>query len=192
MSEREPSTAFRLSLLGVPQIERDGVPANLRTRKAIALLAYLAVTKQVHSREALATLLWPEYEQARAFANLRRTLWVLNKTIGKEWLEVDAEIAALRRRPGFWLDVDAFRHLLTESQAHDHGEAELCSVCMSRLIEAMELYDDDFMAGFTLPDSPGFDEWQFFEREGLRSELASALQRLVRCYAAQEELDPAS
>ncbi len=70
---------LRLLLLGPPQIERDGVPLEVDTRKAIALIAYLAVTGQVHSREALAALLWPEYEQDRAYANLRRTLWSLNK-----------------------------------------------------------------------------------------------------------------
>ena len=191
MPEREPSATLRLSLLGAPQIERDGVPANLRTRKAIALLAYLAIARQVHSREALAALLWPDYDQARSFANLRRTLWIVNQAIGAEWLDIDAGTIGLRRGPGFWLDVDAFRNCLAECEAHrqaqGHGESEVCSACLRPLTAAVEFYGDEFMAGFTLPDSPGFDEWQFFEREGLRSELASALQRLVRCHAAQRD-----
>jgi predicted ATPase/DNA-binding SARP family transcriptional activator/Tfp pilus assembly protein PilF len=191
MSQPEQPASLKLTLLGPPQLEQDGAPVPIATRKAVALLAFLAVTGQAHSREALATLLWPEYEQARAFANLRRSLWVLNRAIGKEWLDVDAETAALRRTPGFWLDVDAFRHLLTESQTHDPAEAEPCPAWVPPLTEAVDLYRDDFMAGFTLPDSPGFDEWQFFEREDLRSELASALQRLVRCYTAQQEFEAA-
>jgi len=51
-----------LFLLGPPRIERDGVLINVDTRKAIALLAYLAVTHQRHSRDVLASLLWPEYD----------------------------------------------------------------------------------------------------------------------------------
>jgi ABC-type oligopeptide transport system substrate-binding subunit len=47
------------------------------------------------------------------------------------------------------------------------------------------------MAGFTLRDCPGFDEWQFFQSEGLRHELASALERLVRGHSAQGAYEPA-
>jgi predicted ATPase/DNA-binding SARP family transcriptional activator len=185
------SESLRLTLLGPPQMERDGAPVSVHTRKAIALVAYLTVTGQAHSREALAALLWPEYERERAFANLRRTLWLLNNTLGRQWVDADAETVALRRGAGFWLDVEAFRDRLAASQAHEHGDAGLCSACLPLLTEAVELYGDDFMAGFTLPDSPGFDEWQFFEREGLRRELEGALQSLVRWHAAQEDLEPA-
>ena len=43
------------------------------------------------------------------------------------------------------------------------------------------------MAGFGLPDSPAFDEWQFFETESLRQQLAQALQRLIGWHARQRE-----
>jgi predicted ATPase/DNA-binding SARP family transcriptional activator len=196
------STAFRLSLLGAPQLERDGVPAHLPRRKAVALLAYLAVSGQAHSREALATLLWPEHDQSRALANLRRTLWELNQTMGAGWLEIDAETVALRRTPyplsatpgrppSFWLDVEAFRQNLSGCTAHGHGEEEICPDCLPPLTAAVELYGGEFMAGFTLPDSSGFDEWQFFERESLRAELAGALQSLMRCYTARQDWAPA-
>jgi DNA-binding SARP family transcriptional activator len=104
-------SSLKLLLLGSPQIERDGAPVEVDTRKAIALIAYLALTGQIHSREALAARFWPEYDQDRAYANLRRTLWSLNKAIGKEWLDVDKETIALRRGAGFWLDVDACKHI---------------------------------------------------------------------------------
>jgi DNA-binding SARP family transcriptional activator len=64
----------RLLLLGAPHIERDGMPVAVDTRKAIALLAYLALVPQRHSRDALAGLLWPDYSQSNARAALRRTL----------------------------------------------------------------------------------------------------------------------
>jgi len=70
-----------LFLLGPPRIERDGVLVDVDTRKAIALLAYLAITRQQQSRDTLATLLWPEYDQTHARATLRRTLSVLNKAL---------------------------------------------------------------------------------------------------------------
>ena len=49
----------------------------------------------------------------------------------------------------------------------------------------MNLYREDFLTGFTLPDCLDFDEWQFFHTEGLRQELAVALERLVRGYSIQ-------
>ncbi|NIP69312.1 MAG: hypothetical protein GTO04_09075, partial [Planctomycetales bacterium] len=48
-------SSLKLSLLGPPRLERDGVPLELDTRKNMALIAYLAVTGESHSREALVT-----------------------------------------------------------------------------------------------------------------------------------------
>ena len=44
------------------------------------------------------------------------------------------------------------------------------------------------MTGFTLSDCPDFDEWQFFQAEGLRQALASTLQRLIDLH--QDQSDP--
>jgi DNA-binding SARP family transcriptional activator len=63
-----------LYLLGPPRLELDGEPVHIGRRKVMALLAYLAVTGGSHSRDFLATLLWPEYDQSRARAALRRTI----------------------------------------------------------------------------------------------------------------------
>jgi len=57
---------LRLYLLGPPHVELDGEPLHLPRRKAMALLAYLAETGRAHSRDSLATLLWPEYDQCSA------------------------------------------------------------------------------------------------------------------------------
>ena len=74
--------SLKLSFLGSPQVELDGQPVQIERRKALALLAYLAVTGEACAREALATLLWPEHDSARALAYLRRTLWELNAALG--------------------------------------------------------------------------------------------------------------
>ncbi|HXV44106.1 MAG TPA: AAA family ATPase, partial [Anaerolineae bacterium] len=57
--------------------------------------------------------------------------------------------------------------------------------------EAITLYRDDFLAGFTLRDSPAFDEWQFFQSEGLRQKLAGALEQLVQEHSTRQEFEPA-
>src|SRR5262249_47551220 len=77
-----PMSQIKLYLFGPPRLERDGRPIDIPLRKALALLVYLAVTRQAHSRDALATLFWPEKDQQAARANLRRTLFDLGQLLG--------------------------------------------------------------------------------------------------------------
>ena len=125
-------SSLRLFTLGPPRIERDGVPLELHYRKNVALVAYLAVTGERHTREALVTLLWPELEPRRARANLRRDLSVLRKALGPACLVVDRETVELERGTGFGLDVDQFHHLLSAWQGHGHPQTDLCPACQER------------------------------------------------------------
>jgi predicted ATPase len=59
--------------------------------------------------------------------------------------------------------------------------------CLEILATAANLFRGDFLTGFTLPDCPEFDEWQFFQAEGLRQQLAGVLERLVDDYSAKGE-----
>lgn len=68
--------SVHVQLFGAPRVLRDGQPVVFDTRKAVALLAHLAVTGTRHRRESLAGLLWPEADPTRARATLRRTLSV--------------------------------------------------------------------------------------------------------------------
>ena len=179
-----------ITLLGAPRVEHDGVPVEVDTRKAIALVAYLAVTGRRHTRDALAVLLWPEYNQARSRAALRRTLSALREAREGGWLLVDREGVDLACE-AVLVDVNRFHGLLAECRGHGHPEAEVCPLCLPPLSEAVAMHRDDFMAGFGLRDSVAFDDWQFFQAEGLRRELAGALERLARGRAALGEWDAA-
>lgn len=178
-----------LLLLGPPRIERDGGPVEIDTRKALALAAYLAVTRQRASRDALAALLWPESDEGRAA--LRRTLSVLNKALGEGCLNVDRDHVGLDWQGDLWVDVDDFRRQLAECRRHGHPVDAPCADCLLPLKAAVALYRDDFLVGFTLRDSPEFDDWQFFQAEGLRRELGGALERLTRLFAGQSRFEEA-
>jgi hypothetical protein len=54
----------RLFVFGPPPLESAGQPADLGLRKALALLVYLTVRRRPHSRDALATMFWPEHDQS--------------------------------------------------------------------------------------------------------------------------------
>ena len=53
------ASPIAIRLLGPVDIRVDGAPLSVDTRKAVALLAYLAVTGRPVSRESLGALLWP-------------------------------------------------------------------------------------------------------------------------------------
>ena len=155
----------------------------MNRRKAIALLAYLAITGEAHSRDALATLFWPELDQQRARAALRRTLTALNKAALGPWLNRNRQAIGFKNGANTWVDVHQFQNLIRDCMTN---ESLSCEDCQPHLAEAVKLYRDDFLNGFTLRDSPDFDEWQFFQAEQLRRELANTLANLVDCYQSQQ------
>src|SRR5258708_5474394 len=82
---------LRIALLGTPRIDVDGRPLAVDTRKATAMLAYLAVTGHAHSRAVIANLLWPEASPDRSRAALRRTLSTLRTALGEGRLAGDRD-----------------------------------------------------------------------------------------------------
>ncbi|MCU0523058.1 MAG: hypothetical protein MUF84_20520, partial [Anaerolineae bacterium] len=182
---------YALHLLGPPRLEIDGVPVRVSRRKVMALLSYLAATGRAHSRDALAALLWPEWEASAARADLRRDLSVANQLLGGAGIEGDRETVQLNPDLGLWLDVIAFRAQLASCAGHGHPVTEVCPDCVSLLEGAVALYTDPFMAGFTLEDSAAFDEWQFFEAEALKDAVAGALVRLATYTTSQGDFDRA-
>jgi predicted ATPase/DNA-binding SARP family transcriptional activator len=178
-------TGLKLFLLGPPRLERGDDSIKLEARKNIALLAYLAMTGECHTRESLVTLLWPELNPSRARAGLRRNLSTLKKAIGEQYLLVDRQTIGLDTTADIWSDVLHFKELLAECNRHSHQDDVVCSHCQALLSEAVELYRGDFLEGFSLRDSPNFDEWQFFQTERLRGDFASALEDLVDLQTSQ-------
>jgi hypothetical protein len=139
-----------LQLFGAPRLELSSQPVPLERRKAMALLAYLAVTvtRQPQPRDTLAALFWPEANASEARAALRRALSVLNTSLSGEALEAQRDTIAVTARD-LWVDVLAFRTLLAETAAHHTSGEPPCGQCLIRLSDAAELYRGDFMAGFT-------------------------------------------
>ena len=95
-----------------------------RSDKVRALLAYLAVTGQSHSRDMLGTLLWPDQSQGTARAYLRRELARLRELLGKTSFIADRETLALNSEAGLWVDVVQFQQHLATVQQCGHGRAQ--------------------------------------------------------------------
>src|SRR5262249_10152844 len=76
--------------------------------------------------------------------------------------------------------------------SHGHREDEICAACVALLTHAATLYSGDFLAGFTLSDSPAFDEWQYFQNEHLRNTFPGMLERLVADHISQQAWEQAA
>ena len=180
-------SSLSIYLLGPPRLERDGVAVHFARRRTLAFTLYLAVTGEPHHRERLTSLFWPESEPGRARASLRRALYQINQTLGEGWIETEGDTVRFADNGALWLDVDQFRRSMAACREHGHASETVCHDCLPLLAEAVGLYRNDFLAGFSLRDSPEFDDWQFFQGETLRDELALALERLVHGHTALEQ-----
>ncbi len=175
-------TGLTINLLGPPLVECDGVPIEVDTRKAVALLAYLAVSGRAETRESLSVLLWPDYDHARGRAALRRTLSVLRKALDQRWLVVEGQTVALPIASDVQIDVRLFEDRLAAKKAHSHPASAVCNQCLLFLEEAVSHYRGDFLTGFTLRDSVNFDDWQLAQSEHLRILFTGALRDLGDSY----------
>ncbi len=185
-----PARLLTIRLLGPVGVEVAAAPLAVDTRKAVALLAHLAVARRPAGRETLAALLWPESDDSAARGALRRTLSVLNAALGGAGLSIDRSTVALRET-GVDVDLWRFRELLARARAHGHDADHACPHCLAALDAAAALDRGEFMAGFSLRDSEAFDEWLLAEREAYRRELAGVLERLARGRAAVADWDGA-
>jgi DNA-binding SARP family transcriptional activator len=158
-----------LTLLGGFRVRLNaGAPLALPTRKAQALLAYLAVPPGVaHPRDKLASLLWGSTVETTARTSLRQTLYALRKTLrGADPPPLRLEAATVALDPAaVTVDVDAFVQRTGETTP-------------SALADAIALYEGDFLEGLTVQEAP-FEDWLLRERERLREVALDALARLL-------------
>jgi predicted ATPase/DNA-binding SARP family transcriptional activator len=176
-----------LEVLGGLRASLGGQPlTGFRTRKAQALLVYLAVTGRPQPREALAGLLWGGVPDSFARTSLRQTLANLRHLLGAR-LETTPAAAAVRPA-GVWLDAAAFQAQLAQP-APGTGGGATDTTEPDRLRAAVALYGGDFLAGTAVPDAPAFDEWAAVERERLRRLAAGAWRRLAEAHEARGETE---
>jgi DNA-binding SARP family transcriptional activator len=164
---------LQFRLLGQPQITLGGQPlTDFATRKAQALLIYLALTGYLHSREKLAGLFWPDMPNCQALKNLRTILPGLRQLVGP-YLIVTREAIAFDRTQPYWLDVEVLRKAL---------ENKTITASTQQLWDVISLYQEDFLAGWYVRRAPEFEEWMLMEREQLRQLVVRGLSFLTeRC-----------
>ncbi len=163
-----------IRLLGGIHLELAGKAiTELPTRKAEALLVYLVSHERPFSREFLAELLWDDRPQEQALANLRSILSGLRRAL-KPYLHITRQTIGFNHSSNYWLDVAEF-HQFAQRAAVDWTQAQ----------QATDLYRGDFLEGFYLRDSRGFEEWALIERERLQRTAVSLFWQLVHEHSAK-------
>jgi predicted ATPase/DNA-binding SARP family transcriptional activator len=156
----------RLHMLGAERVERGGKPVSgFESRKALALLCYLALQSQPRPRAQLAELFWPDRTEARSRGNLNRVLHNLTHLV-PGCLDVNRQSVGIAFGAVIWIDVVEFDQLATQGD-------------LASLSAAADLYAGDLLAGIALDDCPEFDQWLAATREHWRQRAIHVLHRLV-------------
>lgn len=146
----------------------SGGAVSLPTRKAQALLAYLAVRPgEEHPRDKLAAIFWGDRSDTQARDSLRHALTAVRnalKETGTPPLRAHEHTVALHGA-GVTVDVADFDRLVAAGTP-------------DALERAVALYRGDLLEGFVLDERP-FEEWLVNERERLRELALEALARLL-------------
>ncbi len=178
-------SALTFTLLGELQILRNDQPLTaFATTKARALLIYVAMERQDHSRGSLARLLWPGYSEQSARNNLRQTLFELRQLLRTDetnapWLLSSRLTIQLNPAIDVIIDAQRFSQLLAASATHDHPQLESCAACLPRLQQAAQLYRGDFLADFLVNDSIEFEEWRCVLQEQLHLQALDLFEALA-------------
>lgn len=179
---------LQLNLFGKPEVILNGAPVTaFESAKSPALLAYLAVTGQAHSRDTLATLLWGDLPEATAKRNLTKALTNLRQLL-EPYLLIERHSIAFNHQAHATVDAVIFQAAVESSALlkPDNPERDLAP-----LRQAVSLYRGDFLEGFYVKNALEFEEWALGQREYLRELMLQALQRLTE-QSARLEADPAA
>ncbi len=164
-------TCLFLNMLGEPQVlDADGKDLQISSRKALALMACLALTPgRSMQREDLVALLWGERFDQQGRQSLRQSLYALRRSLGDECAEVlfiDGETIGLDTKR---MDSDAWRF---EELVDAEDEPSLQ--------EAANLHRGRLLAGIAIRD-PSFEEWLTNQRQHFRDLHWRGLYRLAKC-----------
>lgn len=180
-TEGEVGDGIHLSLLGPVQVERAGAPVHgFESRKALALLCYLAAHNQPLSRSHLADLFWEDKPEAQGRANLSRVLHNLSSLL-PACLQADRHTVQFTATPADWVDLNSFAQWVEKSRGENFSPAKLAA--------AVALYRGDFMAEFYLDDCPEFETWLVTERERWRQRVSDLLQKLIDHHTQRHEYE---
>ena len=171
-------TIIKIQSLGGFEIYINDRVAELATRKARALLVYLAHAHSPRSRAQVSALLWGRSADEQARASLRQAISGLRKSLpdSLDLFEIEGETLACKTS---LLSCDALQFELM-AEAGDFDD----------LIQAAALYHGPFLDGFELNEA-GFEDWLGIERHRYQDLAIRVFSTLGREYHGNGDTDAA-
>jgi DNA-binding SARP family transcriptional activator len=171
---------IELRILGPVELEdSEGrrLHSVLAHPKRVALLAFLGLPEpgNFRSRASATALLWPDLDEERGRAQLRKAIHHLRVSLG-EWRIVRRGEEELGLADGaIWCDAWEFQRRIRSGRVSD----------------AMGLYRGDLLHGFHVPECREFDGWLEGERWRLRDVAARGARTLAQESETAGESDAA-
>lgn len=163
-----PSTV-ELRFLGPIDMRKDGLPLRgFESRKAIAVLAYLATIGLPVSRCRLVSIFWPDFSELRGRSNLSV---VLNNLVHVLPNAIQADRHSLWYQPSPDIDLDT----ATFTDLVSRGTTEA-------LFAATQCYRATFLDGFYLDGCPEFELWQVSCQEAWQQWVSTVFADLIRVH----------
>lgn len=164
---------LKLTFFGSPQLflGEHNLTEKI-TGKAFALFSYLVVTGQTHNRDLLADLLWSELSNQQARNNLRYLLPDLRRIVN-DYLVITPQAIGFNRTCPHALDAEILRATLT---------AKPEQIQTAELQTALNLYQGEFLAGFTVRNAPVFEAWLTRIREEFHTLAVRGFYQLAERY----------
>lgn len=163
-------SACRFLLFGAPKFSKSaGEPLEIRSRKGVGLLAFVALAKgKPVSRDELCALLWADRQTTQARASLRQLLFDLRQDFGSDSdiLDTETDGAICLKDKAIALDLSEFHQL---RRAEDRQSLE----------RALALRRGQFVEGLAPTDS-AFAEWVEENRRSLDNHWCETAVKLLR------------
>ena len=155
---------LEVRLIGTFDIKCDGKPVTLSSRAAQSLFAYLILTAgNLHRREKLAGMFWPDVTEDKARAYLRHELWLIRKALlsksKSDYLIADDITIYFNASAEYWLDITS----LTNTNEN---------ASVDELMKALSVFQGEFLPGF-------YEDWITQEREHLQAVYEQKMARLL-------------
>lgn len=190
-----------LHVLGTVKLTIGGrAVENFPTTKALALLLYLALEsdgndERAFPRSMLANLFWSEIADKYARQNLRNTLYYIRQTLDgfddpNHLLEATRQTLRFKTA-GVAIDVVDFQARVDQVLTHTHASVAACPTCIAQLTQAMDAYQGELLANFSLPDAPAFEEWLSLRRKQIHQQAIWILTKLTEAYETLGNADQA-
>lgn len=166
---------FQFFMFGTPRLVVNDEVVSLPPQPA-AFCSFLILNRQRRiTREEVQTAFWPDAAPERAQERLRRTLYLLRRSLGPHTTLIATEGVEVAVSPetSLWVDYETFESALLDAFRDEQPRR----VPLQR---AVELYRDDLLKDI-------YADWVLLEREHARQQFLTALRHLLT--VCQQEHD---